>query len=118
MGPAVRLSVSLDDDLYQALALEAEEAGRSLADVIRDRLRASIFGEEAVGEVRNVGELAESLLAQGLTNEAVLAEVRRRLPDAKTSPASVAWYRSNMKRKGLPVISQVEARRKAASAPK
>ncbi|MDF2231579.1 ribbon-helix-helix protein, CopG family [Albimonas sp. CAU 1670] len=116
MGRSHRLSVSLDDDLYEALALEAEEAGRSLADVIRDRLRASVLGDGAVGEVRNVGELAESLLAQGLTNEAVLTEVRRRLPDAKTSLASVAWYRSNMKRRGLSVISQVEARRKAASA--
>jgi hypothetical protein len=113
-----RLSVSLEDDLHDALALEAEEAGRSLADVIRDRLRASVFGVQASGGVHGVGDLAERLLSEGLTNEAVLGRIRAEMPDARTSLSSVAWYRSNMKRRGLPVISQVEAKRQERNSTK
>lgn len=103
-----RLSISLESELYDALALEAEEQGRSLADVIRDHLRAAVLGK---GPDERVGEVAEELIREGLPNEVVLEKVLQRFPDARTSDASIRWYRSRMRQAGDDVPSQVEARR-------
>ena len=103
-----RLSISLESDLYDALAEEAEESGRSLADVVRDKLRQAVLGEE---RREGVGELAEKLIREGLPNEEVLFQIQREIPDAQTSDASVRWYRSQMRKRGEDVPTQVEARR-------
>jgi hypothetical protein len=50
------------------------------------------------------------LLAKGLTNEEVLAKVQAEHPDARTTLQSISWYRSDMRRRGMKVPSQVEAR--------
>ena len=111
MARSFRMNLTLEDDLHNALALEAERSRRSLADVIRDRLRSSVFGNNAESPARGIGELAQKLLSEGLTNEQVLAEVRQQFPDAATTMASVSWYRSDMRRRGLKVLTQVEAKR-------
>ncbi len=103
-----RISIGLEEDLYVALATEAEEAGRSIADVVRDRLRESVLGE---GRQERVGEMARRLLLEGLPDEEVVARVLDALPDARTSKESVAWYRSRLRRDGQDVPTQVEARR-------
>ena len=108
------MNLTLEDDLHVALAAEAEETRRSLADVIRDRLRQSVFGEGAEGPAKGVGGLAMKLLAKGYSNERVLEEVQRAYPEAKTSLSSISWYRSDMKRRGMKVITQVEARSREA----
>lgn len=86
---------------------EATDLGRSVADVMREHLRRSLLGEERVPMIQ---EVAEELLVQGLTDEAVLAAVLDRFPEADTSKASVSWYRSQGRKKGLPIPSQKEAR--------
>ena len=108
MAKSNRLSISLEHELYDALALEAEESGRSLADVVRDHLREAVLGQ---GPDEKVGEVAEELIRQGLPNEEVLARVKEKFPDARTSDASVRWYRSRLRQAGEGVPSQVEARR-------
>lgn len=86
---------------------EATDRGRSVADVIREHLRLALFGEERVPTIR---EFAEGLLVQGLTDEDVLAAVLDRFPEAVTTKASVSWYRSQGRKKGLAIPSQREAR--------
>jgi hypothetical protein len=103
-----RLSISLEAELYDALALEAEEQGRSLADVTRDHLRAALLGK---GPDERVGKVAEELIREGLPNEIVLERVLKHFPDARTSDASIRWYRSRLRQAGENVPSQVEARR-------
>lgn len=102
-----RVNVPLDDDLLEAVTREATDLGRSVADVIRGHLRRSVLGEERVPTIQ---EAAEELLAQGLTDEAVLAVILDRFPEAETSKASVSWYRSQGRKRGLPIPSQREAR--------
>lgn len=109
-----RINVSLEDDIFEALTAEAETTGRSVADVVRERLRVSLFGEGHSPPPRNVGELAQALLAEGMTDEQALSGVLDAFPDASTSKKSIAWYRSDMKKKGLPVLSQLEARKRQA----
>jgi hypothetical protein len=46
-----------------------------------------------------IGALCEALIARGWTTDAILAEVRRQFPHAKTTKGCVAWYRSKMKRR-------------------
>ncbi len=112
MAKSNRLSLSLEDDLYDALVEEAEDQGRPIAEVIRDHLRNSVLGQE---KQKPIVELAERLLMGGLTNEAVLEKILEERPEARTSLASIAWYRSNLKKHGKPVISQVQAKRDATS---
>lgn len=106
--PKQRLSIGLEEDLYTALATEAEDAGRSIADVVRDRLRESVLGGP---RQERVGEMAERLLSEGLPDEEVVRRVRATLPDAQTSKESVAWYRSRLRKEGRDVPTQVNARR-------
>jgi hypothetical protein len=49
----------------------------------------------------SIGKTARALILQGLSNAEVLAEVKRLHEKAETSPACIAWYRSNMRKNGL-----------------
>ena len=108
MAKSNRLSISLEDDLYEALIEEAEDQGRPIAEVIRDHIRNSVFGTESH---KPIARLAEKYLMEGLTNAAVLEKIKKDRPDARTSMASIVWYRSNLKRQGKDVISDVQAKR-------
>jgi hypothetical protein len=44
-----------------------------------------------------IGQLCTALLAQGWQYEEILAEVRRQFPNARTTKACLAWYKSKMK---------------------
>lgn len=113
MAAGRRVSLILEDDLYRLIEQEAEDAGRPISGVIRDRLREAFFEAHEEQPIRGIGDLAERLLMQGLSNEAAREKVLEAFPDARTSLASIAWYRSNLRRKGKPVISQVDARRRS-----
>ncbi|MEM6288805.1 MAG: hypothetical protein AAF845_16830 [Bacteroidota bacterium] len=105
--------LTLDEALRSELERRAEESGRPIAELAREAVRVGLFGEETSPPVA-IGDMARSLILEGLTNEAVVERVLAAVPDAKTSKESVAWYRSDMKKRGLPVPSQVEARRRQA----
>lgn len=106
-----RLTVTLPEDVYEAVAAEAEEAGRKLSDVVRDAVTQLVAGERW----QFIGEVAEEAIWAGLTNAEVLEAVRGRFPDARTSPASVAWYRARLRKAGEDVLTDVEARRDRAT---
>lgn len=109
MRRTYRLTLALDDDLHEAMTVAAEAQGLPLADVARTALRLAFTGE-ARRPPSNVGELAEELLQEGLTDEDVLARILEEFPEARTSKRSVAWYRSKAREAGLPVPTQREAR--------
>lgn len=44
-----------------------------------------------------IGAACMTLIKAGLTNEAIVASIKTKFPNAKTTPSSVAWYRSKMK---------------------
>jgi hypothetical protein len=44
-----------------------------------------------------IGQLCTELLAEEWQSEAILAEVRRQFPNARTTKACLAWYKSKMK---------------------
>lgn len=49
---------------------------------------------------RGIGSFCEGLLAKGRTSEEILAAVGKEFPGAKTSMASIAWYKNKMANEG------------------
>lgn len=113
MARSFRMNLSLPADLHEAVEAKATDERRALGDVIRDILRDHLFGPDAEPEARNVGQLANKLIREGLPNAQVLSEVQEAFPDASTSMASVAWYRSALRRAGEDVPTSIEAERLA-----
>lgn len=56
---------------------------------------------EVAGAHKTVGGLAKALLQQGMPDDAVLAAVKAQFPDAKTGKASLASYKTDLKKAGL-----------------
>lgn len=67
----------------------------------------------------SIGDIACQAIRDNKTNEQVLACVLAEFPDAKTSSASVNWYRNKLKSDGESIMSSREAKaaQKAAEAP-
>ena len=70
---------------------------------------------EAKEKVPGVGDLAKELIREGKTNEEVLAAVKEKFPDAKTSMASINWYRNKLRGDGedVPTARALKADAKA-----
>lgn len=47
-----------------------------------------------------IGFFVEGMLKQKKDTDAILAAVKKKFPKAKTSPASLAWYRNKMREEG------------------
>lgn len=75
-----------------------DETGRqySLAE-----LKAETMGDALNVVQPGVGIKAKALLQQGLTNEEVLEAIKAEFPDANTGAASIASYKSELKKAGL-----------------
>jgi SPP1 gp7 family putative phage head morphogenesis protein len=56
---------------------------------------------EMAGKPQTVGSLAKSLLQQGVPDDKVLEAVKAQFPDAKTSKASLASYKVELKKSGM-----------------
>lgn len=63
-----------------------------------------------------VGDVAKGLIRDGKTNEEVLAAIKEQFPDAKTSMASINWYRNKLRGDGenVPTARELKADAKAA----
>ena len=59
--------------------------------------------------------MAKELIRAGKTNEEVLAAVKEQFPDAKTSMASINWYRNKLRTDGenVPTARELKADAKA-----
>lgn len=102
-----RISVSVPDDVYEAIVAEAEESGRKVSDVVRDSVTQHMFGERW----QSIGQVAEAAIREGLTNSETLERVKDLFPEANTSPSSVSWYRARLRKQGEDVPTDIEARR-------
>lgn len=62
-----------------------------------------------------VGGVAKTLIREGKTNEQVLAAIKEQFPDAKTSMASINWYRNKLRSDGedVPTARSLKADSKA-----
>jgi hypothetical protein len=65
---------------------------------------------------QGIGKRAKDLIREGKSNKDVLETLQKEFPTAKTTMASVNWYRNNLRAKGEKVPSAREV--KAAEAPK
>jgi len=71
--------------------------------------------EETKVKEPGVGDLAKALIRGGKTNEEVLAEIKVQFTEAKTSMASVNWYRNKLRSDGedVPTARGLKAAAKA-----
>lgn len=62
-----------------------------------------------------VGDVAKELIRAGKTNEEVLAAIKEQFPEAKTSMASINWYRNKLRSDGekVPTARELKADTKA-----
>jgi hypothetical protein len=49
---------------------------------------------------RTIASVAEKAILAGKGTTAVIATVKRAFPESKTSPACVAWYRADLRKRG------------------
>lgn len=67
---------------------------------------------------RGVGDVAIEAIKAGKTNDEALAAVKKEFPDAKTSLASVNWYRNKLRASDKSVPTMRELNKKAKDAAK
>jgi predicted nucleic acid-binding Zn ribbon protein len=58
------------------------------------------------------------MIKAGKTNEEAFAAVKKKFPAGKTTLANVAWYRNDMRKKGVKGVKAQSAVKKAAAKPK
>lgn len=71
--------------------------------------------EQPKEKTPGVGDVAKDLIRGGKTNEEVLAAIKEQFPDAKTSMASINWYRNKLRNDGeeVPTARELKADAKA-----
>lgn len=102
-----RITITLEEDHYIGLGEMAADQGKGLSDVARDAITEYLLTQHWG---RTIGDLAMRLIKKGMTNAEVLKEVRSNFPHAKTSSASVAWYRSKLRKEDSSVPTDAEAK--------
>lgn len=67
---------------------------------------------------RGVGDVAKEAIRAGKTNEDALAAVKAEFPEAKTSLASINWYRNKLRTDGeeIPTARELNKAAKDAAA--
>ena len=70
---------------------------------------------EKAPKAPGVGDVAKDLIRAGQTNEQVLAAVKEQFPEAKTSMASINWYRNKLRGDGedVPTARELKAEEKS-----
>jgi hypothetical protein len=102
-----RITVTLEEDQYVGLEEVAADTGKSLSDAARDAINHYLLGEHWKD---TIGQLARKAIDDKMSNSEALELVRSRFPHARTTPASIAWYRSQMRKEDPQVPSDAQAR--------
>ena len=102
-----RITVTLEEDQYVGLEEVAADTGKSLSEAARDAVNHYLLGEHWKD---TIGKAANQAIKDGKTNAEVLDLVRKRFPHAKTTPASIAWYRSQLRARDPEVFTDAQAR--------
>lgn len=107
------LKVMIPDEIHDQLVQQADEAVRSLDDLVGELLAMKLQSKTQ----KTVGKVVEAAMRKGATNKQALALVRATFPDAETSAASVSWYRTNLRKRGEDIPTDQEARDAKAFTP-
>lgn len=104
-----RITITLPQELVDALQDMAEDSRVSVSEAVREALNSYLFAEQW----QSIGELAGSEIQAGKTNQEVLEVVKRKFPGASTSLGSISWYRSKLRRtdQSIPTDRQARERR-------
>lgn len=102
-----RITISLRDDQYLGLEEVAEDLGMNISDAAREAINAYLLGQHWK---ETIGKFAEGQIIAGKSNEEVLALVLAKYPHAQTTKDSIAWYRSQLRKKNPDVVTDREAR--------
>jgi len=71
-----------------------------------------------MSEKQTIGRVAEQALRDGLSNEEVLAAVKKAFPESSTSMASINWYRNKLRSEGYDVKTSRAIRKERREAEK
>lgn len=107
------LKVMIPQITYDQLVEQADETARTLDELVGELLEMKLQSKIQ----KTVGKVVEGALRRGATNKQALALARKTFPDAETSAASVAWYRTNLRKRGENVPTDQEARQADAYVP-
>ncbi len=70
--------------------------------------------KEKAAPKRGVGTVAVEAITAGKTNEEALEACHKEFPEAKTSLASINWYRNKLRTEGKKVPTARELKKKSA----
>ena len=93
--PMRRLTITITEEYVAGLEDMAEDMGASLSEAVREAV-ATYLMEHYWKE--NIGKVAREAILGGKTNDEALAIVKKKFPRAATSTASIAWYRSKLRK--------------------
>lgn len=105
-GNMRRVTVTLPQDLVDALHDIAEDTRVSVSEAVREALNHYLFTERWP----SIGKVAQRELKAGKTNLEVVDVVKKQFPGASTSSGSVSWYRSKLRRTDPSVPTDRQAR--------
>ena len=106
MADMTELRVTIPAELHEQLLQESADSSLSPDEIVAELLVVRLQGKKQ----KTVGKVAESAMRRGATNKQALALVRASFPDAETSAASIAWYRTNLRKRGEDIPTDQEAR--------
>src|SRR5271155_155363 len=93
--PMRRLTVTIPEEYVAGLEDMAEDMGASVSEAVREAV-ATYLMENYWKE--SIGGVARKAILSGATNDEALAAVRKQFAGAATSLASIAWYRSKLRK--------------------
>ncbi len=105
-GNMRRVTVTLPQELVDALHDMAEDARVSVSEAVREALNHYLFTERW----KSIGEVAKRELEERKTNQEVLDIVQHQFRGASTSLGSISWYRSKLRRTDPSVPTDRQAR--------
>lgn len=109
--PMRRLTITIPEEYVAGLEDLAEDMGASVSEAVREAV-ATYLMENYWRE--SIGGAARKAILDGASNDETLSQVRKKFPHAATSVASIAWYRSKLRKElgDAKVLTDRQARSK------
>jgi Arc/MetJ-type ribon-helix-helix transcriptional regulator len=93
--PMRRLTITIPEEYVAGLEDMAEDMGASVSEAVREAV-ATYLMEHYWKET--IGGAARSAILAGASNDEALVAVRKKFPRSATSLASIAWYRTKLRK--------------------
>jgi Arc/MetJ-type ribon-helix-helix transcriptional regulator len=95
LKPMRRLTITIPEEFVAGLEDMAEDMGSSVSEAVREAV-ATYLMEHYWKET--IGGAARSAILAGASNDEALVAVRKKFPRSATSLASIAWYRTKLRK--------------------